>query len=49
MTTMTVAAAAHTRPRGRLTPQGFRALISMQFKLLRREPGAAVMVLLPVA
>jgi ABC-2 type transport system permease protein len=49
MTTMTVAAAARTRPRRRLTPQGFKALISMQFKLVRREPGAAVMVLLPVA
>jgi ABC-2 type transport system permease protein len=49
MTAMTVAAAAHTRPRGRLTPQGFKALISMQSKLLRREPAAAVMVLLPVA
>ena len=48
MTTMTVAAAAHTRPRRRLTAKGFRALISMQFKLLRREPGAAVMILLPV-
>ena len=49
MTTMTVAAAAHTRPRRRLTPQGFKALIAMHVRLLRREPGAAVMVLLPVA
>jgi ABC-2 type transport system permease protein len=49
MTAMTVAAAAHTRPRRRLTPRGFKALVSMQFKLIRREPGATVMVLLPVA
>ena len=49
MTTMTVAAAARPRPPRRLTAKGFKALISMQVKLLRREPGAAVMVLLPVA
>jgi ABC-2 type transport system permease protein len=49
MTTMTVAAAARPEPSRRLTAKGFKALISMQVKLLRREPGAAVMVLLPVA
>ena len=49
MTAMTATAAprGHSRAR-RLTPQGFRALLSMQFKLLRREPGATVMVVLPV-
>lgn len=49
MTTVTVAAPAPARPRRRLTAQGFRALISMQFKLLRREPAMAVTVLLPLA
>jgi ABC-2 type transport system permease protein len=48
MTTMTLAAGTHTRPRRRLTAQGFKALISMHVKLLRREPGAAVMIVLPV-
>jgi ABC-2 type transport system permease protein len=46
--TATAAAPVHRR-RARLTAKGFRALLSMQFKLMRREPGAAVMVLLPIA
>ena len=49
MTTMTVAAAAQTSPPRRLTAGGFKALISMHVKLLRREPGASVMILLPLA
>jgi ABC-2 type transport system permease protein len=48
MTTMTVTAATHGRARRRITAQGFKALLSMHVKLLRREPGAAVMILLPV-
>lgn len=47
MTAMTVTAApAHAR-RG-LTPKGFFALAAMHVKLMRREPGVAVMVLLPL-
>jgi ABC-2 type transport system permease protein len=50
MTAMTATAAPNVHRRARrLTPQGFRALLSMQFKLLRREPAVAVMILLPVA
>ena len=48
MTALTVTTSAPARPRRRLTAKGFRALTSMHFKLLRREPGVAVMVLLPV-
>jgi len=47
-TTMTVTAAAHTRPRRRISAKGFKALIAMQVKLMLREPGVAVIVLLPV-
>lgn len=36
------------RPRRRLTARGFRALIGMHVKLLSREPGVAIIVLLPV-
>ena len=49
MTTVTVATGAQTRPPRRLTARGFKALISMHVKLLRREPGASVMILLPLA
>lgn len=48
MTAMTADVGARSRPRRRLTAQGFRALIAMHAKLIRREPGMAVMVLLPV-
>lgn len=49
MTAATMTASAPARSRSRLTAKGFRALISMHAKLLRREPGVAVMILLPVA
>jgi ABC-2 type transport system permease protein len=48
MTAITVSTASAARPRRRMTARGFRALIAMHVKLLRREPGVFVMVLLPV-
>ena len=50
MTAVTATAATNVHRRARrLTPRGFRALISMHLKLLLRERGAAIVVLLPVA
>jgi len=43
-----LSAAARVRPRRRLTARGFRALIGMHVRLLFREPGVAIIVLLPV-
>ncbi|HWG26915.1 ABC transporter permease [Actinospica sp.] len=45
---MTVNAAAPAHARRRLTAQGFRALVGMHLKLMRREPGVFVMIVLPV-
>jgi ABC-2 type transport system permease protein len=36
-------------PAFRMTPKGFRALVSMHARLLLREPGIAVVALLPLA
>ena len=36
-------------PAFRMTPKGFRALVAMHARLLLREPGTAVVVLLPLA
>lgn len=41
-------APARIRPRRRLTPAGFRALMRMHVRLLRREPGFGLIVLIPV-
>ncbi len=49
MTAVTVAAAPSARPRRRMTAKGFRALMGMHVKLMRREPGVFVMILLPLA
>ena len=49
MTAITVnAAPGPTRVRRTITAKGFRALVGMHIKLMRREPGAFVTILLPV-
>lgn len=48
MTAMTVTAATPVTRRRRLTAKGFFALAAMHLKLMRREPGVFVMILLPV-
>lgn len=48
MTTMTMNAAAPAHARSRLTARGFWALAAMHLKLMRREPGVFVMILVPV-
>lgn len=47
-TTSLTAAPAPVRRARRLTPGGFRALIMMNVRLLVREPGLALIVLIPV-
>jgi ABC-2 type transport system permease protein len=49
MTALTVPAAVPARPGRRVTAGGFRALMGMHVKLMRREPGVFVMILLPLA
>jgi ABC-2 type transport system permease protein len=48
MTALTVAAAPPAHRGRRLTARGFRALMGMHVKLMRREPGIFVMILLPL-
>lgn len=49
MTATTVSTASPARTGRRISGPAFRALLGMHAKLLRREPAAAVMILLPLA
>jgi len=49
MSALTVTAASPARQGRRMSARGFRALLGMHVKLMRREPGVFVMILLPLA